>query len=356
MAIPPLKLAVLHYQPSSETADPVVTHIQDSLSELGHQSVGIAVHDRVFDILQAIGDSQCDMVFNVCETFADDYRMEVNVAALMEMARVRYTGSGTAGLLLAQDKILTKKLLQYNEVKTPNFATFDGETFETHGPLRFPLIVKPAKSDASLGIGQRSIVHDWDELTKRVREIRKEFQDEALAEDFIEGREIYVGVLGDANRPEILPFVELDFGNWKANQPRISDREVKFGPETEGSPRLVMAKDISDDLRARIERAALLAFRAVKLRDYARIDFRISAQTGEPYILEVNPNPYLEKQSELAMAARERGMNYTQLIARIVESAAERYHLPKKVAAPPPVEVIKPLETTVHQVDRGGAT
>jgi D-alanine-D-alanine ligase len=117
-----------------------------------------------------------------------------------------------------------------------------------------------------------------------------------------------------------------------------------------------MAKDISDDLRARIERAALLAFRAVKLRDYARIDFRISAQTGEPYILEVNPNPYLEKQSELAMAARERGMGYTQLIARIVESAAERYHLPKKVAAPPPVEVIKPLETTVHQVDRGGAT
>ncbi len=355
MALPPLKLAVLHYQPSNETADPVVTHIQESLAELGHHSVGIAVHDRVFDILQAIEDSQCDLVFNVCETFADDYRMEVNVAALMEMARVRYTGSGTAGLLLAQDKILTKQLLQYNEVKTPNFATFDGETFETHGPLRFPLIVKPAKSDASLGIGQRSVVHDWDELTKRVREIRKEFQDEALAEDFIDGREIYVSVLGDAYRPEILPFVEMDFGNWKADQPRISDREVKFGPETEGSPRLVMAQNISDDLRARIERAALLAFRAVKLRDYARIDFRISALTGEPYILEVNPNPYLEKQSELAMAARERGMTYTQLIARIVESAAARYHLPKKIPAPP-VDSIKPAEAGPHQADRTGTT
>ncbi|HME90993.1 MAG TPA: ATP-grasp domain-containing protein [Myxococcaceae bacterium] len=343
MVFPPLKFAVLHYQPRGEPVDPVVTNIQESLQELGHTSVTIGVHDRVFDILTAIEESECDLVFNVCETFADDYRMEVNVAALMEMARVRYTGSGTAGLLLAQDKILTKQLLQYHEVKTPNFATFDGETFETHGRLTFPLIVKPAKSDASLGIGQQSVVHNWDELTKRVREIRKEFQDEALAEEFIEGREVYVAVLGDATRPEILPFVELDFGNWDVSQPRISDREVKFGPETEGSPRLVMARDISDDLRARVERSALLAFRALKLRDYARVDFRISAQSGEPYILEVNPNPYLEKQSELAMAARQRGMNYTQLVGRIIESAAARYRIPKKPSAPA-VDAAKPAE------------
>jgi D-alanine-D-alanine ligase len=355
MALSPLKVAVLHYQPSNETADQVVTHIQESLAELGHHSVGIAVHDRVFDILQAIEDSQCDLVFNVCETFADDYRMEVNVAALMEMARVRYTGSGTAGLLLAQDKILTKQLLQYNEVRTPNFATFDGETFETHGLLRFPLIVKPARSDASLGIGPRSVVHDWDELTKRVREIRKEFQDEALAEDFIDGREIYVGVLGDANKPEILPFVELDFGNWKADQPRISDREVKFGPETEGSPRLVMAKDISDELRARIERSALLAFRAVKLRDYARIDFRISAHSGEPFVLEVNPNPYLERQGELAMAARERGMSYTQLIGRIVDSATARHHVPRRSPSPP-LDTPRPVDAALPPPARTGST
>src|SRR5215813_3740251 len=167
MALPPLKLAVLHYQPSNELPDPVVSHIQESLAELGHQSVSIAVHDRVFDILQAIDDSQCDLVFNVCETFADDYRMEVNVAALMEMARVRFTGSGTAGLLLAQDKILTKQLLGYHEVLTPNFATFDGETFETKGRMKFPLIVKPSRSDASLGIGKHSVVADWEELTRR---------------------------------------------------------------------------------------------------------------------------------------------------------------------------------------------
>ncbi len=137
-----------------------------------------------------------------------------------------------------------------------------------------------------------------------------------------------MGVIGDARRPEILPIIELDFGkNWDQGQPQIADREVKFGPETESSPKLVIAKDISDELRGRIERSALLAYRALKLRDYARVDFRISAATNEPYLLEVNPNPYLEKQSELAMGAAERGLSYTQLIGRIVESAATRHGL-----------------------------
>ncbi len=329
-AFPALKIAVLHYQPKGEPLDPVVTHICEALTELKHEAVTVAVHDRVSDILQLIEKSQCDLVFNVCETFADDYRMEVNVAALMEMAQVKFTGSGTVGLLLAQDKILTKQLLGYHQVPTPKFATFDGETFETNGRMTFPLIVKPARSDASLGIGAHSVVKDWDDLTKRVREIRKEFADEALAEEFIVGRELYVGVLGSAKKAEILPVVELDFGSWEKDRPKVSDREVKFGPETEGSSRLVMAANLSEDLKARIERSALLAFRALKLQDYARIDFRISEETNEAYILEVNPNPYLEKQSELAMAAGNRGVSYTQLIGRIVDSAASRHRLSRK--------------------------
>jgi D-alanine-D-alanine ligase len=333
----PLKIAVLHYQPAGEPADLVVGHIVDALGELGHQTVTVPVHDRVFDILSAIEASRCDLVFNVCETFADDYRMEVNVAALMEMAQVRYTGSGMAGLLLAQDKVVTKQLLGYHEVPTPNYATFDGETFETHGQLRFPLIVKPARTDASIGITGHSVVGEWDELTRRVREIRKELSDEALAEEFIEGREVYVGVLGGhTQRPEILPIVELDWGNWDPSKPQVSDREVKFGPETEGSPRLKIPRDIPEEVRVRIERSALLAFRVLKLRDYARIDLRLCASTGEVYVLEANPNPYLEKASELAMAAAERGIGYTQLIGRIVESAAARYKLPRKAPAAPP--------------------
>jgi D-alanine-D-alanine ligase len=335
MPLPPLRVALLHYQPRGEPADEVVGNIAAGLKDLGHEPLPVAVHDRIADMLENIQKSRCDIVFNVCETFADDYRLEVNVAALMEMARIPHTGSGTAGLLLAQDKIVTKQLLEYHEVQTPHFATFDGEAFETHGMLRFPLVVKPARSDSSIGIGKHSVVQDWDELTKRVREIRRELQDEALAEEYIDGREIYVSVLGPSMRPEILPLVEMDFGNWDPQTPRISDREVKFGPETPGSPRLVLAKDIAGELRARLERDAIIAYRALKLRDYARIDFRVSA-TGEPYILEANPNPYLEKNSELAMAAKERGLSYVQLIGRILESAATRYRLNRKPAEAKP--------------------
>ncbi len=329
--VPPLKIAVLHYQPATDPIDPVVEQVSLALTTLGHSVVAIPVHDRVFKVLEAIEAAGADLVFNVCETFADDYRLEVNVAALMEMARVKFTGSGTAGLLLAQDKILTKQLLGYHEVLTPNFATFDGETFETNGRMEFPLIVKPARSDASLGIGRHSVVKDWDELTRRVREIRKEFNDEALAEEFIEGREVYVGVIGTPTRSEVLPIVELDFGkNWKNGEPRVSDRTVKFGPDVDGSPELIMPTDLSHDLQARIERSALLAFRALKIQDYARVDFRISAKTGEPYVLEVNPNPYLDKDSELGMAAEARGIDFTALIGRIIESAAQRHRLKTK--------------------------
>src|SRR5437764_9051409 len=145
--------------------DPVVGHIVKALEDLGHQPTPVGVHERVHDLLKSLEKTQPDLVFNVCETFADDYRLEVNVAAVMEMARLRFTGSGTAGLLLAQDKILTKQLLAFHEVLTPRFATFDGQTFETHGTLAFPLIVKPAKSDASMGV---CIVNEWEDLTQKV--------------------------------------------------------------------------------------------------------------------------------------------------------------------------------------------
>ncbi|HVE85441.1 MAG TPA: ATP-grasp domain-containing protein [Myxococcales bacterium] len=350
MPVPPLRVAILHYQPSGDTADPVVDHLAAALRENGHEPIAIGVDESVRDLLNQIERSHADLVFNICETFADDYRLEVNVAALLEMARLKYTGSGTAGLLLAQDKILTKQLLDYHEVLTPKFATFDGQTFETHGNLSFPLIVKPAKSDASIGIG---VVRDWEELTRQVRVIRKELDDDALAEEMIEGRELYVCVIGDTSKPEILPIVELDFGQgWSKEKPKIADRNVKFGPETSDSPKLVFPLDISDELRGRIERAALIAYRALKLRDYARIDFRISGRTNEPYILEVNPNPYLAQDCEVAMAAKEKGLSYAHLVGRVVESAAARCKLLKPKSPPAP----KPEEPAANKAPADSAT
>ncbi len=351
--VPPLKISVLHYQPDGDPVDPVVHDVQNALLSLGHAPKLLAVHERVHDLLTELEKQQPDLVFNVCETFADDYRLEVNVAAVLELARVRFTGSGTAGLLLAQDKILTKRLLEYHEVLTPNFLTFDGEAFEAFGRMNFPLIVKPARSDASIGIGQHSVVNDWDELTKRVRDIRKNLNDEALAEEFIDGREVYVGVIGTPQRPEILPVVELDWGNWDPNVPRVSDRLVKFGDIGDDHPYIFIATDVSPELQARIERSALLAYRALKIRDYARVDFRISAK-GEPFVLEVNPNPYLEKDSELAMAAEHRGLSYTDLIEAIIDSAATRYGLHVKPEKPttgetPATETTRPRSERVPE-------
>lgn len=334
MPVGPLRIAVLHYQPKGEEPDAVVGQVRAALEEAGHTTVDVGVDESVTDLMRKVSWSRADLVFNICETFADDYRLEVNVAAVLELARVPFTGSGTTGLLLAQDKILTKQLLQFHGVLTPRFAMFDGDSFQTSGDLKFPLIVKPARSDASMGLG---VEKDMEGLARRVRKIREEFADDALAEEFIEGREIYVGVLGDHSNPDVLPIVELDFGKkWSRKRMKIANREVKFAPETEGSPRLVMPHDLSDELRGRVERSAVTAFRALKLRDYARIDFRVSSHTNEPYLLEVNPNPYLEAQCEVALGARERGMSYAQLVQGIVEVAARRHGLSQGKASHAP--------------------
>ena len=139
-------------------------------------------------------------------------------------------------------------------------------------------------------------------------------------------------VIGPPSAPEVLPLVELDFGKWREGLPQVSDREVKFAPETEHSPKLVIA-ELNEHLRAKIEQMALITVKALKLKDYARIDFRVS-RTGQPYVLEANPNPYLDKAGELAMSAREKGIEYPQLIEHILTSAATRYRLfPLKTAA-----------------------
>jgi len=336
MALPPLRIAVLHYQAKDDPPDLVMEQVCAALQEAGHTPVPLRVDESLSDLVRQVARSGADLVFNLCETFAEDYRFEVNVAAVLELARVPFTGSGTAGLLLAQDKILAKQLLQFHGVLTPRFASFDGTSFQTNGDLSFPLIVKPARSDASMGLG---VEKDMEGLARRVRMIREQYDDEALAEEFIEGRELYVGVLGEPSRPEVLPVVELDFGKkWSRKRMKIADREVKFGPDTPGSPRLVLPRDLSDELHGRVERAAVTAFRALKLRDYARIDFRVSSGTNEPYLLEVNPNPYLEAKSEVALGAREKGMSYPALIQHIVEVAARRYGLRQGATQAAPAE------------------
>jgi len=327
----PLKIPVLYYQNPSVPEDPVIGQIFDALVALGHKPTRFAVERDVRSLLNGISRGRPDAVFNICETFADKNTFEVNVAAFLELLEVPFTGSGTAGLLLAQDKALSKKLFTFHRVPCPDFAVFHGDNLDIGGQLRFPLFVKPLRSDASIGIGPESIVHNIEQLLDRVRYVHT-LGDAAIAEEYVEGREFYVGVLGGP-KPTALPVVEFQFrGSYPKGRPRIADWNCKFEKDTPEfkATRPVMAR-ISADLRQHMQALAVTAFEALDLQDYARVDFRVTPN-GDPYVLEINPNPYLEQSAEFAMASKAAGLEYPQLIQRILQYALDRR--PKKETPP----------------------
>jgi D-alanine-D-alanine ligase len=328
-----LKVPILFYQLAADPEDPVVGQIFNAVQELGHKPTRFAVERDVRSLLNGISRGRPDLVFNICETFADRNIFEVNVAAFLELLDVPFTGSGTAGLLLAQDKAIAKKLFTFHRVPCPDFVVFHDENLDLGGrQLRFPLFVKPLRTDASIGVSAESLVHNVEQLLERVRYVHS-LGEAAIAEEYVEGRELYVGVLGGV-RPTALPVVELQFrGAYPKGRPRIADWAAKFekdSPEFKGT-RSVMAR-VSGELRQRLQDLAVDAFEALQLRDYARVDFRLDA-SGNPFVLEINPNPYLEQSAEFAMAAKAAGIEYPQLVEHILKLAAGR--APKKAAEEP---------------------
>ena len=325
-----MNVALLHTKDAVDGAeDPVLGQIERALRAGGHEPRRVMVDSEVEPLVRALTHEQPDLVINLAESFAGKSALESNIAALLNLLDLRYTGSSPAGLLVAGDKTLSKKVLRFHGIKTPEFATVYRGMVDWAGDVQFPLIVKPPQEDASLGITQKSIVHDVRELLEKIAEIQGEYQSPALAEQFIEGREYYVGVLGNQNA-RALPVIELDFSKFPADRPRIASWEAKWGDEGDAKgaefegTESIFPEDLPDDLRDRMQKAAVDAFHALRLRDYARIDMRVT-DGGDIYIIEVNPNCYLEAKSEFARAAERDGMTYDALIGQIVELAAARY-------------------------------
>jgi D-alanine-D-alanine ligase len=324
-----LKITVLTYLDSedenSKEYDPVVPQVARTLRRLGHRVSILGVHGDVNRLIAGLKRRRPDLVFNLMEMFGDNVFGDIPVTGLLDLLGLRYTGSGPGELYLSQDKGLTKKLLAFEDILYPRFAVFSRDTaFETGGNLRMPLFVKPLRSDASLGIGGKSLVHDGVALMERVTAIRKELDDSALAEEFIDGREFYVGVLGNS-QPKALPPVEIDFTGFPEGVPKVMDSKAKWderSKEYKGT-NSVMAQ-IPDELRARLQKVAVDAYRALRVRDYGRVDIRLT-DTGDIYVLEVNASCYLEKSSEFAMSAAAAGMDYPRLIEQIVNLALERF-------------------------------
>ncbi len=298
--------------------------IFEALAELGHRPSYLVV-DGTDPSLLAVARCRADLIFNLTESYAGDDTKDVNVAAYLELLDKPYTGAGPHGLYLAQDKALAKKLFAFHGIRTPAFAvSHDGEI--TAAPdIGFPLIVKPIAEDGSIGIEAESVVRSVRELKQRIRWVHEEFDSPALVEQYVEGREIYAAILGDT-APEALPLVEMDLSGLPRGVPRIASGKVKWGKGTKiyRSVRSRVVEDLDAKLVAKIQAQAVAAYRAVQLRDYGRIDIRLTPR-GEAWVIEANPNPWLSTGAEFVMAARASGRTYTELLRDIVGLAMARY-------------------------------
>jgi D-alanine-D-alanine ligase len=298
--------------------------IFDALTKLGHEPFYHVLDGRT-QSLHGLAKCGADLVFNLTESYAGDDTMEMNVAAYMDLIGLPYTGAGPHASFLAQDKATAKKMFAFHGIRTPYFATaYRGNIDHAHD-VKFPLIVKPQLEDGSIGIDAAAVVNGVKELMERVQYVQNEFDSPALIEEYIEGREIYAAILGSYERTEVLPLVELDLSQLPDGVPRIASRDVKFERDSQAYKvtKSAVVENLDEETTQKLSDTAVAAYRAVKLRDYGRIDMRLTAD-GEVYVIEANPNPWLSSKHEFAMAAKKSGRSYTELIKDIVELALER--------------------------------
>jgi D-alanine-D-alanine ligase len=325
-----MKVLLLHTQDALDPpADPVLDQLESAIKANGHACARLSLGDSVDPVLAEVKRDRPDLIFNVAESFGGRSALESNVAALLNLLGLHYTGSSPAGLILAGDKTLTKKVLTFHGILTARFATVFRGSVDWAGDINFPLILKPPQEDASLGITQKSIVNDVQELLQTMSSLQQEYQGPVLAEEFIDGREFYVGVLGNSD-VQALPVMELDFTGYPEGKPKIASWEAKWGDdgdekgaEFEGT-KSIFPTNLPDELVERMQKVAVDAFNALRLRDYARVDLRMNSKE-EIYVIEVNPNCYLERSAEFATAAAKHGIEYDALIGRIVDLASARY-------------------------------
>jgi D-alanine-D-alanine ligase len=313
---------------------PVHQQVRRALEGRGHEVRCLAAKPKIRSLVEQLETDNSDIIFNVCESLDGVDRHSITVAALLELMGKPFTGAGSVGLTLALDKGLAKKILSFHNIRSPRFSTMDSGQVEWSDDLEFPLFVKPLNADSSVGIDEKAIVRDVKELMQRISYIHTEIGSPALIEEFIEGRELYVGILGN-DKPDVLPVLEWDFSN--VTGPGIATAKAKWDKDSAAykAPE-VFPEDIPEATYQEIQRAALEACRALKIFDYCRVDLRLrrkSRKEGggksgngewEFFLIEVNPNPYLHNKSEFALAARKKGLSYPDMVQAIIEAALKR--------------------------------
>ncbi|MGH9348204.1 MAG: D-alanine--D-alanine ligase family protein [Vicinamibacterales bacterium] len=289
-----------------------------TLRELGHDVAVLGVHDDLASIRRRLAGFKPQIVFNLLEAFAGITTFDQNVVSYLELLRMPYTGCNPRGLIFARDKALSKKLLAYHRIPVPEFTVVRrGQKPKLARRLQYPLIVKSLFFEASVGISQASVVENEEQLGRRVQFIHDSLGTAAIVEQFIDGRELYVGVLGN-DRLQVYPVWEMSFAKMPENRWRIATERVKWSTKYQQKHGIMTdAAELPADLTARVQHLAKRVYRALDLNGYARIDLRITSD-GRPFVLEANPNPNLAYGEDFAESAERAGLAYERLLERIV--------------------------------------
>jgi D-alanine-D-alanine ligase len=289
------------------------------LGNLGHDVRPLGVSRDLNPIRDAIVDWKPHIAFNLLEEFHGVTLYDQHVASFLELMREPYTGCNPRGLMLAHDKALCKKILSYHRISVPDFAVFQRKRAVRRPKwLDFPLLVKSATEEASLGIAQASIVHNDEKLADRVAFIHHQLGTDALVEEYIEGRELYVGVLGN-RRIDTFPIWEMLFSKMPEGVAHIATAKVKWDHKYQAKHGIATAaaKDLPDGLAEQLPRLCRRIYRTLQMSGYARMDFRLTPE-GKVFVLEANPNPNLAYGEDFAESAERFGLNYEPLLQRIL--------------------------------------
>ena len=291
----------------------------------GYEVKCLNVNDNLDVLLNALHEEKPDVVFNFVEIFHGNPKLEMNIAGLFDLFGVPYTGAPPIALATCQNKLLAKKILIANGIQTPAFEIFPVIAgIKINPKLNYPLIVKPLFEDASVGIENASVVYDLKSLKKRVLHVHAEFKQPALVEEFIEGRELNVSVLGDREL-QVLPISEIDFSTMPEHLENIVSYQAKWDSLHEAYHKTIpiCPAKLPKKLLAKIEKIALRAFSVLHLRDYARVDMRLRAD-GEVFVLEANPNPDLSEGAGFMRSAEAAGYPYEKALDKLIQLALAR--------------------------------
>ena len=290
-----------------------------TLRALGHEVQALGVHDDLGELRRASTEWKPHIAFNLLEGFDDVTIFDQNVVSHLELLKLPYTGCNPRGLLLARDKSLSKKLLAYHRIQVPESDVFRiGRPIRRPKRLAFPLIVKSLTQEASIGISQASVVDSDEKLKERVTFVHESIGTSAIAEQYVEGRELYVGILGNQTL-QALPVWELFFTNMPPDARRIATDRVKWSVKYQKKYGIDSgpSAELPAGLAEKIQHVCKRAYRALELSAYARIDLRLDEQ-GRVWVLEANPNPQVARGEDFAASAEKTGVSYEQLMQRIL--------------------------------------